>query len=177
MAALGVLSGPGMARRARSADWGFPRWRPYSAGSAAAEQRRCDRHGCGQPGLHRAPKAPNRPEMWWFCAAHAAEYNARWDYFAGLDADAAREHAESMGHERSYARAQHWAWAEDGLRSNAERDALAVLELADDADGPAVKAAYRRLVKATHPDANPGDAHARARFEAVQAAYEVLSRK
>lgn len=166
-----------MARRARETDWGFPRWRPYGGGQEAARVRICDRDGCTQPGEHPAPKAPNRPERWYFCTAHAAEYNSRWDYFSGLDEASAREHAEQMGRERSYTRAKHWEWTRDGLRSQAERDALAVLDLPDDADEAAVKAAHRKLAKQFHPDANPGDETARARFIAVQTAYEVLTRK
>jgi len=37
-----------------------------------------------------------------------------------------------------------------------------------------VKVAHGRLVKETHPDANPGDEHAAKRFKQVQAAYDVL---
>lgn len=165
-----------MARRARSEDWGFPRWRPYSGGQDAVRQRECDRHGCTEPGLHPAPKAPNRPERWYFCPAHAAEYNARWDYFSGLDAQSAAEHAAEMGHETRYSRASHWEWTADGTRPRAERDALAVLELTEDATEADIRTAWRRLVKIHHPDANPTDAKARSRFEAVQAAYEILTR-
>ncbi len=52
--------------------------------------------------------------------------------------------------------------------------ALDALELESDADFKAIKAAHRRLVKETHPDANPGDAEAAKRFKQVQAAYDVL---
>ena len=52
--------------------------------------------------------------------------------------------------------------------------ALDALELDSDADFKAIKAAHRRLVKETHPDANPGDAEAAKRFKQVQAAYDVL---
>jgi hypothetical protein len=38
-----------------------------------------------------------------------------------------------------------------------------------------VKAAYRKLAKLHHPDANPGDAEAAARFRAITEAYETLS--
>ena len=48
------------------------------------------------------------------------------------------------------------------------------LELDSDADFTAIKAAHRRLVKETHPDANPGDEEAAKRFKQVQAAYDVL---
>lgn len=38
-----------------------------------------------------------------------------------------------------------------------------------------IKAAFRRLARETHPDANPGDAEAENRFRSIAEAYEVLS--
>ena len=38
-----------------------------------------------------------------------------------------------------------------------------------------IKKAYRKLVRQSHPDKNPGDAAAEARFKEVQSAYDVLS--
>jgi hypothetical protein len=165
-----------MTKARRSNDWGFPRWRDYGSGSAAATVKLCDRDGCGAVGDRPAPKAPNRPERWYFCETHAAEYNAQWNYFEGLTAEeAAAREAEAQG-ETKFKRAEHWAWAGpgDGRRSRAERDALTALDLDDDADLVAVKAAYRRLAKANHPDACPGDSAAARRFHAVQAAYTIL---
>jgi curved DNA-binding protein CbpA len=52
--------------------------------------------------------------------------------------------------------------------------ALDVLELESDADFEAVRQAWRRLAKENHPDVRPGDAEAAKRFQAGQAAYEVL---
>ena len=51
-----------------------------------------------------------------------------------------------------------------------------MLELDADADFGAVKDAWRRLAKANHPDLKPGDREAAARFQAIQAAYDVLRR-
>lgn len=167
-----------MARSKRTDDWGFPRWRPYgSDGSAPARIRLCDHDGCTAPGDRPAPKAPNRPERWYFCEKHAAEYNAGWDYFAGLsDAEAAARAADEAA-QRSYSRASHWQWSGpgDGSRSRAEMDALAVLGLDSDADMDNIKAAWRAAAKASHPDIAGNDAEAAERFRAVQAAFEVLS--
>lgn len=165
-----------MPRQRRTDDWGFPRWRPYSSASSASQVRTCDRDGCDQPGTCPAPKAPNRPEKWWFCQPHAAEFNARWNYFDALDAEeAAAQEAGEEREARGFRRASHWAWGEgDGSRTRAELDALRLLDLPVDADMDAVKAAHRRLAKANHPDLNPGDAEAAKRFHAAQAAYEVL---
>ncbi len=167
-----------MPGRARNLDWGFPRWRDYGAGSAAARVRTCDRDGCDAPGDRPAPKAPNRPERWYFCEAHAAEYNRNWNYFEGLTAEEARAREAGATGESAFTQARHWGWggAGDGSRGRAELDALAALGLDAAADAAAVKAAYRRLAKANHPDAAPNDTAAAARFQIIHAAYEVLQR-
>ncbi|MBX9746278.1 MAG: J domain-containing protein [Hyphomonadaceae bacterium] len=47
--------------------------------------RPCDHIGCTRAGEHRAPKGREREnEFWHFCFSHAAEYNRRWNYFAGM---------------------------------------------------------------------------------------------
>ena len=167
-----------MAGPSRNLDWGFPRWRDYGASSAAVRVRICDRDGCDEPGDRPAPKAPNRPERWYFCEAHAAEYNRNWNYFEGLSAEDARVREADEAAETTFTQARHWGWggAGDGSRSRAELDALTALELDTDADAAAIKASYRRLAKANHPDVAPNDSAASRRFQAVQAAYEVLER-
>eukprot|EP00741_Cyanophora_paradoxa_P001105 tig00000459_g1065.t1 len=49
------------------------------------------------------------------------------------------------------------------------------LEVARDADLSQIRAAYRRLSLLHHPDRNPGDASATARFQRLAEAYETLS--
>ncbi|HEY1604217.1 MAG TPA: J domain-containing protein [Allosphingosinicella sp.] len=168
-----------MAKPTRSNDWGFPRWRSYGTTRQAAEVRLCDRYGCDQPGDCPAPKSPNSRERWYFCAAHAAEYNRRWNYFEGLSAEeaAAREADEQRG-ASGYRQAGHYGWGGpgDGSRSRDEMRALDMLEVESDAGFEEIKGAYRRLAKANHPDAAPGDAEAAARFQAIQAAYDVLKK-
>ena len=166
-----------MTRHRRTDDWGFPRWRPYGSGSAAVEVRVCDRHGCTNAGDRPAPKAPNRPERWYFCEKHAAEYNANWDYFAGLTPEEAAAREASEQGETKYKSASHWEWGGpgDGTRSRAELDALALLGLDPDADMLLVKAAWRTAAKASHPDVAGTAAAAADRFRAVQAAWQILS--
>ena len=133
--------------------------------------------GCEEPGDRPAPKSPNSRERWWFCEPHAAEYNRSWNYFEGLTAEeAAAREAEERRSGSAFAAASHYAWGGpgDGRRSRDEMRALDVLELEPDADFEAIKAPWRRLAKATHPDASPGNPEAAERFHAVQAAWEVL---
>jgi curved DNA-binding protein CbpA len=40
-----------------------------------------------------------------------------------------------------------------------------------------IKAAYRALAMKYHPDRNPGDATAEAKFKVIQTAYEVLEER
>ena len=162
----------------RSNDWGFPRWRAYgAAGRGASKVRLCDREGCNEVGDRPAPKAPNSKDRWYFCEAHAAEYNKNWNYFAGLTPEeAARRAASEESGAKGFRQSAQWKWAGpgDGSRTRDEMRALDALELESDADFKAIKAAHRRLVKEHHPDRKPGDHEAAKRFKQVQAAYDVL---
>ena len=56
-----------------------------------------------------------------------------------------------------------------------KRDYYEVLGISKDADDAAIKKAYRALAKKYHPDANPGDKEAEAKFKEASEAYAVLS--
>lgn len=166
-----------MSRTSRSNDWGFPRWRGYGSERGATRVRLCDREGCNEPGDRPAPKSPNSPERWYFCETHAGEYNRSWNYFEGLSAEeAAAREADERRSAAGYTDAKHYAWGGpgDGTRSRDEMRALDVLDLETDASFEEIKTTWRRLAKANHPDLKPGDVEAAKRFQAVQAAYEVL---
>lgn len=56
-----------------------------------------------------------------------------------------------------------------------EKDFYATLGVPKNADAAAIKKAYRKLARTLHPDQNPDDATAEAKFKEVGEAYAVLS--
>ncbi len=58
---------------------------------------------------------------------------------------------------------------------NGYRDYFKVLGLERGADADAIKRAFRKLARQYHPDVNPGDKGAEAKFKEISEAYEVLS--
>jgi molecular chaperone DnaJ len=56
-----------------------------------------------------------------------------------------------------------------------EKDYYAALGVPKDADAATIKKAYRKLATELHPDKNPGNADAEAKFKEVSEAYDVLS--
>ena len=56
-----------------------------------------------------------------------------------------------------------------------KRDYYEVLGVSKTATAEEIKKAYRQLAKKLHPDVNPGDKEAEAKFKEVNESYEVLS--
>lgn len=59
----------------------------------------------------------------------------------------------------------------------AGKDYYRILGIKRDASEQEIKQAYRKLARKYHPDVNPGDASAEAKFKEINEAYEVLSDK
>ena len=56
----------------------------------------------------------------------------------------------------------------------AKQDYYSLLEVPKEASADDLKRAYRKLAMKHHPDRNPGDKAAEAKFKEVSEAYEVL---
>jgi hypothetical protein len=62
------------------------------------DARTCEHPDCRRPATARAPKSrEHMDEFYWFCAAHAAEYNKGWNYFEGMT-DAEQEAFRADAH-------------------------------------------------------------------------------
>jgi curved DNA-binding protein len=61
------------------------------------------------------------------------------------------------------------------MSANGYRDYFRVLGVERSADADTIKRAFRKLARQYHPDVNPGDSSAEARFKEISEAYEVLS--
>jgi hypothetical protein len=175
----------------------------------------CDHPTCKLPGEFRAPKGRDEGKYWKFCLNHVREYNASYNYFAGMsdNAVAAYQKDAVIGHRPTWAmgmnpttkptegaqppKAREWAYSDplgvlngkdftQGRRhrpdlepkrrryTGAARRALDVLGLDETADGPAIKAQYKALVKRFHPDANGGDRSFEERLRDIIKAHDVL---
>ncbi len=56
-----------------------------------------------------------------------------------------------------------------------KKDLYEVLGVSPDASKEEIKKAYRKLARKYHPDVNPGDAEAEAKFKEISEAYDILS--
>ncbi len=56
-------------------------------------KRACDVPGCKETGEHRAPKARDKlDQYYWFCLEHVRDYNAAWNYYAGMSPEEIEAH-------------------------------------------------------------------------------------
>lgn len=178
-------------------------------GRVSGTGRRCERPGCQEAGEFRAP-GPRRPgfdgpgDYRWFCLEHVREFNAGYDWFAGMtpeeilraqnpvhgweretrafsptagvdQAPRWADYADPLEAISQRARARQPAQRGDGRAVTPdERRALDVLGLPLDADRKALRARYLELVRRYHPDRNGGDRSFEMRLQGVIDAYQLL---
>ncbi|MDT9011937.1 J domain-containing protein [Novosphingobium sp. APW14] len=172
-------------------------------------QRGCMAPGCGEPGEFRAP-GERRPgfdgpgDYRWFCLDHVRDFNAGYDWFAGMTPEeivAAQNPVHGWEREtRAFSptagidAAPRWADFRDPLEAISgrartrkpaqrqdgravtpdERRALDVLGLALDASRSDLRSRYSQLVRKYHPDRNGGDRSFETRLQEVVEAYQLL---
>jgi hypothetical protein len=168
-------------------------------------ERPCEHPGCHAAGSTRAPKSRDLlGEHYWFCQAHAGEYNRSWNFFAGMSEDEvqarisdelvsggrptwplkasprSRESAAARGFFRdpfnlfAGSAQARERAAKERTIGRLEMQALADLNLEPGAERPAIRARYTELVKRCHPDANGGDRSAEHKLQRVIRAYKTL---
>ncbi len=178
------------------------RFADADAGFEDAREAVCAHPECSEKAEFRAPKSRETlEEFYWFCLQHVREYNAGWNYFAGMD-DAAIEKSVRedtvwrrptwplgvrpgaatfhvplglLGSEAAADPAKVRA-GEVQRRSmtGAERQAMSELGLEPPVSREEVKTRYKILAKTLHPDANGGDKRAEERLKSVNHAYKTL---
>lgn len=82
----------------------------------------CEWAGCDRPGTHRAPKGRGREgEYWRYCLDHVREYNANYNYFAGLNDDAVTAYQRDAvtGHRPTWRMGMNTAHRANGAPSSA----------------------------------------------------------
>jgi hypothetical protein len=165
----------------------------------------CAHPDCEDPGVHPAPKSRDRlRDYFWFCKAHAREYNAAWDYCRGLGQDQIDALIRQdvlwgkptwpLGLQRAAAGGDGGLAADDpfgvfggGARPDTEDMpppdtagaggelwAMRVLDLRGPLTLTALKARYKELAKRLHPDVNGGDAEAEDKLKKINLAYAAL---
>src|SRR6478672_6581817 len=81
------------------------RVKPEPARKPVADAPVCQWPGCDCEATHRAPKGRLRENQYWqFCLEHVREYNASYNYFAGMsdDAVAAYQKDAVIGHRPTF---------------------------------------------------------------------------
>jgi hypothetical protein len=178
-------------------------------GRVGGTERGCERPGCQQLGEFRAPgelgSSFDGPGNYrWFCLDHVREFNAGYDWFAGMSTEEImRAQSPVHGWERETRafspnagidHAPRWADFADPLEAinvrarmrkpaeradgravtPDERRALELMGLPLDADRHDLRSRYSQLVRKYHPDRNGGDRSFEARLQAVVEAYQLL---
>ena len=162
--------------------------------------RCCDHPGCRGEAEYRAPQARDRlNEYYWFCLEHVREYNAAWNYYAGMGPEEIEAETRKdptwqrptwplgmQGNKRHFTFTVHDPFdfmdheAEEQTRKaraappSPEDEAMKVLDLTAPLTHEKLRARYKDLVKRHHPDTNNGDKGAEERFKRINQAYNTL---
>jgi hypothetical protein len=179
---------------------------PKMHGRVEGATGRCAVPGCRAPGEYKAPVQPanfDGPGVYTLlCLDHVREHNAKYNFFEGMSAEQIAEAQSPIGgwdrSTRAFASAgadpaPSWSDFSDPLDAisarfrharreqssrftAAERRALSVLGLGEDATLKSVRGQYSKLVRRVHPDRNGGDRSHEKQLGAVIDAYQTLKK-
>jgi hypothetical protein len=178
-------------------------WPPKGSGKSPpqgeAALRACDHDGCREQGDYRAPKSRDAlNDYYWFCLDHVRQYNAAWNFYAGMNADEietllrndvtwerptwplGQRTGGGVRFDASKIRDGFGLFGEDFGESAAERPASPELSAMREMNLTApltvelVRTRYKELCKRHHPDTNGGDKEAEERFKRIGQAYKTL---
>ncbi|HYU96751.1 MAG TPA: DnaJ domain-containing protein [Sphingomicrobium sp.] len=175
-------------------------------GRVEGARAHCAVPGCPAPGEFKAPLQPanfDGPGAWRFlCLDHVREHNAKYNFFDGMSPEEITEAQSPLAGwdrpSRKFAAngadpPPRWSDFADPLDaigtrfgrapdskaarfSKAERRALGVLGLGEDADMHGLRKRYSNLVRRFHPDKNGGDRSDEGKLGEVIEAYQLLRR-
>ncbi len=149
----------------------------------------CAWAGCAEKGEYRAPKDRSLTDYQMLCLEHVREYNAHWNFHAGLSPVEMEEEI------RSAATWDRPTWKLGALGANLRagrvnvqdpfgfaagtefdprRKALKVFDLTAPITMEILRERYKALVKLHHPDANGGSVEAETRMKIINEAYQTL---
>jgi hypothetical protein len=154
--------------------------------------------GCSNIGEYRAPRQ-GESGYHWFCLSHVREYNKSYNYFAGMDAQAAQRFRKDavVGHRPTWRMGQgpqlsdvdidahirrlfgdpddrrRTPCAAEALLPEQIRKALELFNLDHPAERQQIRQQYRKLVKRYHPDVSH-EHQAEAMFKRMMEAYQLL---
>jgi DnaJ-domain-containing protein 1 len=168
---------------------------------AQPRMRLCEHPGCTAGGDFRAPRSRASLELYyWFCLDHVRQYNAAWNYYAGMSE---AEIEAEIRHDTTWQRPT-WplgsryspnhapqmrdyfgVFGDPGGEATQETPrnkrqlspqeaALVVFEIAPPFTLVRLKARYKELVKLHHPDAHGGDKAAEEKLKVINQAYSTL---
>jgi len=173
----------------------------YSKTESASEE--CAHPKCSKRGKYPAPRSRDEIQMYYFlCLEHVRQYNANWNYHAGMDEaaleseircdtvwrrptwpigtqgptpnESIKDPLDILGHKNYTGFKKQTVANQTPEFTPAEWDAVNVLGLVAPVTITDVKQRYKILVKELHPDANGGDKRAEDCLKSVNNAYKTL---
>ena len=174
-----------------------PRRSKYFVPQNENTYQKCDHEGCQERGEYRAPKDRNLKEYYWFCLKHVQEYNARWNYYDGVEDEKEETAHEKFRRFRFSSKIKYnfgfdfngnFEFMDDynpklssinEIRFTAqERQCLRILEInIEDLTVDLLKKQYKRKAKKYHPDLNQNDKESEDKFKLISTAYKSILNK